>query len=203
MSDEEALQKAIQASIAEAGKRNVSTANTEFVPGADMAKMTQEEAEHQAMLEKAIQESLALYAIRSSTVADVDSDEDEDIKLALRLSKEEPTAAVSKEEEELKLALQKSKEELARSQAEEEIVLEYVRKQSLLEEEHRGRKKSVAEGKNIEASKPDVRAQEPMPVVEAQRIAEEQESAADEEALQKAIEESMKSAGDGGMGPSS
>ena len=167
LSDQEAVNRAIQASIAEAGRRHSSESST--------ITMTDEEAEHQAALEKAIQKSLAEYQLSVPEAADeeVDSDEDENIKLAIQMSKEE-TAALANEEETIRLALQKSKDEAESTRTEEDIVLEYAKKQSLLEEQHR----QAMAGKQKEVPEPH--------------------SAADEEALNKAIEESLKTDGTAG-----
>ena len=190
----EALARAIQASIAEAGRRR---SNEDHI-----ITMNDEEAEHQQLLEKAIQESLSQYQMPSRsrdadadvdtdddeavklaiaksreapTVTDVDSDEDENIRKAIEKSKETPPEADvdTDDDEDVRLALAKSKsehmEKLTRAQTEEEIVLEYVKKQSLAEEEHKrnvlGKAKAVGD------------------------------SAADEEALKQAIEESLKASG--------
>jgi hypothetical protein len=132
--------------------------------------MTEDEAEHQAALEKAIQASL------SHASPDHDA-EDEDLKLAIQMSKHEPPQF--DEDSELKLALQNSKEDSTRAKTEEEVGLDYVKKQSLLEEEHR---------KAVEGKQADTPA--------AQEVDKEPMSKADEEALRKAIEESMKSVED-------
>lgn len=180
MTDEEALSRAIQAA---SGRRHSDEA--EENPGMSAADL-----EHQAMLEKAIQASLAEYQLPVDEDEDVDTDEDENIKLAIQKSKTEPIAPreVHDDDEDIKLAIQrsqteiddedrlleetikKSKEEHDKGMSEEEIVLEYVKKQSLLEAEH----KKAMEGKRKEALTPE-------PVSEA-----------DEEALRKAIEESMR-----------
>jgi len=193
--DSDALSRAIQASIAEASRRRSSGD-----PGP--ITMTDEDEEHQALLEKAIQESLSQYQLPAQFAgsdADIDTDDDEAVKLAIEKSKEAPTVtdvdsdedenirkAIEKskeilpkadidtdDDEDVKLALERSKsehmKELSRAQTEEEIVLEYVKKQSLAEEEH---KRKVA-GKAKEAG----------------------ESNADEEALKQAIEESLKAHG--------
>lgn len=190
-SDSSALDRAIEVSITEASRgRNYFD--------------DEDDAEHQALLEKAIQESLAQYQLHHP---DADFDEDEAVKLAIAKSKEAPTVtnidsdeyenirkAIEKskvipldadvdtdDDEDLKLALEKSKSEhekaLSRAQTEEEIVLEYVKRQSLAEEEH---KRKVA-GK----------AKEPG------------ESAADEEALSQAIAKSLKASGKDNAGEAS
>jgi hypothetical protein len=193
--DSDSLNRAIQASIAEASRRR-SSANPE-----PSAITDEEDKKHQALLEKAIQESLAQYQLPSHSAADsdVDTDDDEAIKTAIAKSKETlhiddfnseddenirqaiqkskeipPEAEVdTDDDEDVKLALEKSKSEhmenMTKAQTEEQIVLEYVKKQSLAEEEH----KQKVSGKAKEAG----------------------ESEADEEALKRAIEESLKSHG--------
>jgi len=171
LTDQETLNRAIQASIAESSRSRASQA-------AGPITMTDDELEHQALLEKAIQESLAHYQLppASHQAEDVDTDEDENVKLAIQMSKDShahPPEINSDDDDDVKLTIQKSKDELSRANTEEEIVLEYVKKQSLAEAEH---KKNVA-GKQKET---------------------EASSAADEEALRLAIEESMKGTHTGG-----
>ncbi|KUJ08881.1 UDP-Glycosyltransferase/glycogen phosphorylase [Mollisia scopiformis] len=182
LSDQEALERAIQASITEAARhrqREASDDSQISQSSVETVTLTQEEAEHQAALEKAIQASLNAYQL--PTTDGGSEEEDENMKLALQLSKEDPLSA--QHEKELELAIQKSKEdpsdkdlELAiqkskEEKSEEEVVLAYVKKQSLLEEEHRAK----VEGKKRE-----------------EVSGGEQMSPADEEALRRAIEESMK-----------
>lgn len=172
LTDQEALHRAIQASVAEAGRGRSSDHVTEHT------EATADDAEHQALLEKAIKESLASHQLSSppNIPDDVDTDEDENVKLALQRSKQQSNkdrSSSDNDDEDIKLALHNSKEEIARARTEEEIVLEYVKKQSLAEEEH---KRAVQREK-------------------------EPDSKADEEALKQAIEESLASAGGrGGSG---
>ncbi|KAG0651425.1 UDP-glucose:sterol glucosyltransferase 80B1 [Hyphodiscus hymeniophilus] len=201
-SDAAALSHAIEASIAEATRRRASGDPSHASATDD------DDAEHQMLLEKAIQESIAQYQIPSAdpdgdigtdddeaikqaiekskaapAAVDVDSDEDEDIRKAIEKSKEIRHEADidTDDDEDVKLALEKSKSEhqqaLSRAQTEEEIVLAYVKKQSLAEEEH----KRKAAGKEKEAG----------------------DSAADEEALNQAIAESMKAQGGNTVGEGS
>jgi hypothetical protein len=156
LSDEEALERAIKASVAE-GRRRRSDEET--------VSTNEDDLEHQAILEKAIQQSLAEYHLPHED-GDPDTDEDENVKLAIQMSKEEKHS-LADEERMIELALEKSKNEV-QPKTEEEIVLEYVKKQSLAEAEH----KAAVAGKKKEVEEPH--------------------SAADEEALKKAIEESMK-----------
>lgn len=199
LSDEEALNRAIQASIASAG-RGPSDEQDHGVA------MTDEEAAHQAALEKAIQASLAQYQLTVApdpVVDDVDTDEDENVKLAILMSKEEP-AQLDDEEHGIKLALQKSKEDalLSKTKTEEEIVLEYVKKQSLIEEQHRRnvagkrREEPATPAETLDsASTADTQvASTPATTLDTASIMsdDEQMSKADEEALRLAIEESMR-----------
>lgn len=201
LTDEEALNKAIKASISEAANRRHSE---ELETGAETGhagiSMTDEDAEHQAALEKAIQASLAQYqlsppATRDDEMLDVPSDEDENLKLAIEQSKT-GSLPVDKVDEELEKVLQESKKEHeqdkgkpleggAGGKTEEEVVLEYVKKQSLMEEEHR--QASLKEKEKPVLGETDGNkgvggsTSGGVPVVDA-----------DEEALRKAIEESMK-----------
>jgi len=222
-SNQEALNRAIQASIAEANRRRAQQAGQPI-------EMTDEEIEHQELLAQAvsirancqpllligafltlkpqIQESLSGYQITpvTSQLADVDTDDDEDVKLAIAKSKEQHSIneAVhvntdSEDDEDIKRAIEMSKqqhttvptahgddddlmsviEKSKTDKTEEEIVLEYVKKQSLLEEEHR--KALLEKGKEIEGHSKG-----------------EKESAADADALRQAIEESMRGGSEAG-----
>lgn len=178
LTEQETLNRAIQASVAEASRRRSENISGPII-------MTDDDTEHQALLEKAIQESLASYQIAPPvpTIAtdDIDTDEDDNVKLAIQMSKHshlEPAAGSDEADEELKLALQKSKDEHIKAMTEEEIVMEYVKKQSLAEAEH---KNSISKkGKEVDAP-----------------------NEADEEALRQAIEESMKGTHGGTVGEAS
>jgi hypothetical protein len=152
------LNLAIKASIAEASRES---------SGDHISNTTSDEdAEHQILMEKAIQESLSQHYLSSQSaetapdddgavllakekskmapaLADLNSDEDENIKRAIEKSKETISGAEidADDDENFKLAIEKSKSEhlqgLSRAQTEEDIVLEYIKKQSLAEEEHR------------------------------------------------------------------
>ena len=70
----------------------------------------------------------------------IDTDEDENIKLALERSRHLEASLPCQDDEELERALKESQEQEAAKQMqrrEEEIVMEYVKKQSLAEEEYR------------------------------------------------------------------
>lgn len=173
LTDQEALERAIQASVVESGHRKGSG------EGSSSLDFTEEDAAHQSLLEKAIQDSLMSYSIPASQQpeVDVDTDDDEDVKLAMQKSKEEHNAPKAADiDDALNHAIQQSKEDAIKAKAEEEIVLEYVKKQSMQETEH----KSVSAGKQKEV------------------VEEEPQSKADEEALKQAIEMSLKHAGGDG-----
>jgi hypothetical protein len=227
VNDQEALSRAIQASIAEAGSSRQTNQQGQ-ASGAGI-KMTDTEAEHQAALEKAIQESLLHYQLKSGgkSVDDehIYSDDDEDIKKAIELSRELNASkgkevASAEEDEELKLALQTSKESAHKEKSEEETVMEYVKKQSLLENEHktalesgkakeesnteeaRGRKTVQAHELEDTQSTPQAgtqvatdNGQHKREGINAKEV--EEETDADAEALRLAIEESMRGAGGG------
>jgi hypothetical protein len=176
--EEQALKRAIQASINEAGRNGSS-------------------AEEQRILEETIRQSLLDTSRRRQHGSDSewnsssDTEQDEDFQRIVAESKEvahlhakypqeytqhsgtqesgimtsiadatgpeHPTATVTDEDEEMKKVLemsekahQESMAKLEKQKNEEDIVMEYVRKQSLLEEEHRrrvdGGRDTVGEG---------------------------------------------------------
>jgi hypothetical protein len=115
LSEQEALDRAIKISAAEAAKERARSSNDSTLASSD--------SEFTAILEKSLQQSLhdSLHTTSSEkqTRIDPDTNEDEEVKRALEASK------VAHEEH------------LSRIKTEEEIVMEYVKKQSLLEEEHK------------------------------------------------------------------
>ena len=128
LSEQEALDRAIQANVAEAARGRARSA--------DEATLSSD-AEYNAALEKCIQESL-LLSQRSSHAddrgpLDVDTDDDEDVKRAIEASK----AA--------------HEEQISKAKTEEEIVLEYIKRQSLVEEEHRKALQNRQRGNQIPA----------------------------------------------------
>jgi len=119
LSDQEAMNRAIHASIAEA-ERNAGRGTTDL--------SAEEEQEHEALLEKAIQQSLLEYRFKSPSDGstpqiseDVDTDDDENVKLAIQMSKEDAL----------------DPETTTSGMAKENIVLDYVKQQSLAEEKHK------------------------------------------------------------------
>ncbi|KAL7821888.1 UDP-Glycosyltransferase/glycogen phosphorylase [Trichoderma gracile] len=119
------------------------------------------------------------------------SDEDADLQRAIEESRKPPPTLPPRispsqqvedddEEEQLRRAIEESRTEMERAQnerTEEDIVMEYVKKQSLAEEEYR--KQHLAKGKGKEVADSDD----------------------DEEELRRAIEESLKLSGEGSSAP--
>jgi len=168
LTSQEALNRAIHASIAEAGRGGSDQAIRQ-------SSTADDDAEHQALLEKAIQQSLASYQQKPQSprvAGEVDTDEDDDFKLAIEQSKQNATLANVNDDK--KLGVQKTNEKQPQVKTEEEIVLDYVKKQSLVEEEHRREMEAMAKKGEAENS-----------------------SAADEEALRLAIEASMRDGASG------
>ncbi|KAH8679764.1 hypothetical protein BGZ60DRAFT_524972 [Tricladium varicosporioides] len=214
ISDEEALGRAIQASIVESGLKR---SNTETSGG-----FSQEDADHELLLEKAIQQSLQDYRLPVAhrpmeMVASPIDDDDPDLKLAIQRSQTDSHPALKAEEidEALELAIKMSKDDLLKEKTEEEIVLEYAMKQSLREAEHKASIEGKGKAVDVVVTHPtgetDTRDGETTPTrevpgkgpdvaeleaptsskVEKGKDAAE-ESKADEEALKQAIEMSLK-----------
>lgn len=152
--DEDAVQRAIKASVAEAarvgGKDNPASKND----GLDGV------SDHDQELEAALRRSMAQHSLSDSRDppasmnfddSGVDTDDDENMKIAIKKSMSDPSEGskpTNQKDEDFDKALQLSKQAqedheqgLKKSKTEEEIVLEYVKKQSLAEEQH---KRSVA-----------------------------------------------------------
>ena len=146
----DAVQRAIQASVAEAAKgRQVERTNS-------TADRSDEASDHDEELKAALQLSLqesskldreAVLANADFDDSGIDTDDDENIKAAIQRSKTLPIADPqidsSKDEDFQKvIELSKTAQEehdqgLSKSKTEEEIVLEYIKKQSLAEEQHK------------------------------------------------------------------
>lgn len=119
------------------------------------------------------------------------SDEDDDLQRAIEESRKAPPILPPRtspsqqvegedEEEQLRRAIEESRNEMERAQnerTEEDIVMEYVKKQSLAEEEYR--KQHLDKGKGKEVADADD----------------------DEEELRRAIEESLRLSGEGSSAP--
>ena len=115
LSEQVALDRAIKASVAEAA--------SERARGPKDGTLSPSDPEFTAILEKSLQASLhdSLHTTDTEKFPqiDPDTDNDEEVKRALEASK----AA--------------HEEHLSRTKTEEEIVIEYVKRQSLVEEEHK------------------------------------------------------------------
>ena len=143
----EAVQRAIQASVAEASlarSEGVSQPRPIVMDGA-----SDHEKELAAALQRSVQEqklSEERHPLADVHLDDsgVDTDDDENIKAAIERSKSSPTKQVgdSRDKDDYQIAVDLSKKaheeyvhSLKKSKTEEEIVLEYVKKQSLAEEQ--------------------------------------------------------------------
>ena len=146
--DDDAIQRAIKASVAEAARARKS--DGAVGPVSELG----DESAHDRELENALHRSVTTEgrfpsAHVESDDSGVDTDEDENIKAAIRQSTMSP---IEPKDQDLELALRLSQEshgqhaqDLSKSKTEEEIVLDYVKRQSLLEEEHRRRRDGAAE----------------------------------------------------------
>ncbi|KAK5070166.1 hypothetical protein LTR64_002003 [Lithohypha guttulata] len=166
--EEEIFQRAVQASVEEAERARREL--TSQVTGSTQSPF--DEHEDRAILERALSQSLEDHHGGGRRIGmvdnDLDTDEDEEYRLALEASRQEADHAGSKQrpvppiladsvkttstkyddndenDEELLKAMTLSEQEgkereaaLAKQRTEEDIVMEYIKKQSLLEEEHR------------------------------------------------------------------
>lgn len=145
--DQDAMRRAIQASIAEA-----KLARSQH-PSVQSTGQSSAGDDHERELEAALRMSLHghdgvddshLRPGRDSDDSGVETDDDENIKLAIERSKQASQTAPVEEDAEMLRAVKQSQEEQQKrekaesaARTEEEIVLEYVKKQSLAEEEHR------------------------------------------------------------------
>jgi UDP:flavonoid glycosyltransferase YjiC (YdhE family) len=140
------LSEALQRSLRDDSGTTESSSRHEPTP-LDSGFGSEDDEDYQ----RAVAESKSLH---STSQSKTDLQRKQDLKIANPDSdngEEEVNAANDEEEEELKRAMAESErehksneDELKRRQTEEEIVMEYVKKQSLLEEEHR--RKRVGEG---------------------------------------------------------
>lgn len=126
--EEEAIQRAIQASVAEATR-----AREAMVSGHDCTSFDQNDGLHQAL-----QRSVSLRNDQGNSIegdeddSGVGTDDDENIRTAIDRSKSDYQQLQDVEKQ-----LPQKEGYPHRARTEEEIVLEYVKKQSILEEEHR------------------------------------------------------------------
>jgi hypothetical protein len=187
LSSQEALERAIQASIGEASHR----------PSTGASEYTHKDAEYEKELEHAIQESLLRYHVIEPEEND---EEDEAVKLAMIKSLEGGSSVPDPEEIDHALleAIEQSKANALKENAEDEILLEKVIKQSLTEPKPKAGTGTAGESSSIVARE----AENSTPGGETPRgrrgqqeppnTAVEGDSAADEEALRLAIQESLK-----------
>ena len=157
--DDAAVKRAIQASIDEAERAEREQRDEDEKGGKQGAKghakgheHGEEERRYREQLEAAIQASMRDHSGRSG---DVDSSDDEDYKRAVRESLQgiddldlsdkqkakEKKAFVKEKEKESGESDGKKQAKQAGGKSEEEIVMEYVKRQSLAEEEHRQARK--------------------------------------------------------------
>lgn len=148
--DNEAIQRAIQASVAEAIQSRSGDRSEIRPTSLDRA------GDHKKELAAALQRSVQGNQKSEKPGPLVDFDDDEDIKAAVERSKSTPTEQPmgGKDEQDFQTAIElsrKANEELeqglneSKMETEEAIVLEYVKRQSLAEEEF---KKSVTVDRN-------------------------------------------------------
>ncbi|KAF4964459.1 hypothetical protein FZEAL_10870 [Fusarium zealandicum] len=157
----------------------------------DELQITDEE--YQALIEQAIQQSMAGDApfSQESVIAELDSmdtggrlpphneQNDAELKHAIEASKNAPPLP-PRDDDELDRAIAASKEALEKEtsqRTEEDVVMEYIKKQSLAEEEYR---QKMAKGKD--------------------KSSEENDN--EDEELRRAMEESLKMSGGDRSGPS-
>jgi hypothetical protein len=184
LSGQEALERAIQASIGEAGHR----------PSTGTSGYTERDAEYERELEAAIQESLSRYHVIEPQE---NEEEDEAVKLAMIKSLEGGSTVPDPAEIDHALleAIEQSKANALKEHAEDEVLLEKAIKQSLMEPKNKadtvtgGESSSAASG-GAENSNPGT--ETPRGRQGPPSTAVEGHSAADEEALRLAIQESLK-----------
>ena len=154
--DEDAVQRAIQASVAEAARargKEGSSSSSNFLDGAG-----DHDKELEAALYRSVQD-LPPHSGEQHTLvgtdfddSGVDTDDDENIKAAIERSNSAlagESMAPSPKDDEMQRAIELSKmaheeheQDQSKSKTEEEIVLEYIKKQSLAEEQHKHSLKS-------------------------------------------------------------
>jgi len=159
----DAVQRAIQASVAEATKvrgQDSSKPPTNDLDGASDHDKELESALHRSVSQHPPSASQKNLAIVDFDDSGVDTDDDENIKAAIERSKSAEMSGLKAAhldedfEEAIELS-RKTQEEhkqgLSKSKTEEEIVLEYVKRQSLAEEQHK-RSVTAKQGANHDPS---------------------------------------------------
>lgn len=196
------------------GGQPASTSDTGIPPVPELEGSTADadlqitDEEYQELIEKAIQQSMVtdekapppeddddLKRVLERSKTDMSAPEeerDEELRRAIEASRSAPGPA--DEDEELRKAIEASeregreeKDRERREKTEEDIVLEYVMKQSLQEEEYR---KAMREGVGPLAGARKL--EEPDEEVEGTGKGKEREVDSDEEELRRAVEMSMK-----------
>jgi len=147
--DADAIQRAIQASVAEAAKLRGENSSKPHTDGLDGA--SDHDRELEAALHRSVSQPPSASEINLANVdfddSGVDTDDDENITAAIERSQsakmDGPKAAnLTDEDFEKAVELSKKAQEeheqgLSKLKTEEEIVLEYVKRQSLAEEQHK------------------------------------------------------------------
>ncbi|KAL8694582.1 MAG: hypothetical protein Q9218_000764 [Villophora microphyllina] len=144
--EDQAVQKAIKASIVEASRAREAVSAS----GQTSSK------HHEEGLRLALQRSVSSHPVEEGSMENefddsgVETDDDENMKIAIERSNSIGRQSHS-DDPELQKAMEESRqahvhhgETLQRQRTEEDIVLEYVKKQSLLEEQHRQSRDSKA-----------------------------------------------------------
>ena len=143
----DAIQRAIQASVSEAAQARQDEQNNPTAAGSGETDGYDEQLK--AALQRSLQDNSKSDQPNPLANADfddsgIDTDDDENIKAAIERSKTMPIThppVDSPKEEDLRKVIEISKKDhdqgASKSKTEEEIVLEYVKKQSLAEEQHK------------------------------------------------------------------
>ena len=143
----DAIQRAIQASVSEAAQARQDERSDLTAAGSHEADAYDEQLK--AALHRSLQDTSTPdqpHALANADFDDsgIDTDDDENIKAAIQRSKTMPithSPVDGPKEEDIQKVIELSKKEhdqgRSKAKTEEEIVLEYVKKQSLAEEQHR------------------------------------------------------------------
>ena len=149
--DKDAISRAIQASVAEASRareKKIPESHSEALHKSSDHDKELEAALHHSLLERGSSHSQSNLAIVDFDDSGVDTDDDENMKIAIEKSKSASIIGdldvADLNDEELRKAMEISKQvheeherRLSKSKTEEEIVMEYMKRQSLAEEEHK------------------------------------------------------------------
>ena len=149
--DRDAISRAIQASVAEASRargKEIPRSHSEAPDGSSNHNKELEAALHHSLLERRSSHTQSSLANVDFDDSGVDTDDDENMKIAMEKSKSASTTGgldvADLNDEELQKAMEISRKvheeherRLSKSKTEEGIVMEYMKRQSLAEEEHR------------------------------------------------------------------